>query len=216
MDRRSQSSKLVVFRAAGFLVMLALAGCTSLLAPLLKPNVTTELVALKAGDWALDPDHAALIFRINHLGYSDLVGRFETFSVRLTGDPSDPAAARAEAVIDIASLDMANDEFSAQLTGPKWFDAETYPQAMFRTLSVRLRDDANADVDGELTLHGITRPVTLHVLFNGSAFDPIRGTDVAGFSATATINRSDFGISAFSGLVTDEVRIEIEAEFLKQ
>ncbi len=205
-------------RVAGLFAVLALAtGCTSLVAPLLKPDVKTELTQIKAGDWKLDPAHAALLFRINHLGYSDLIGRFEHFDVSLSGNASDPAGARAEAVIDMTSLDMANDEFGATLMGPKWFDAATYPQAVFRTLAVQPGPDgAPIKVDGELTLHGVTKPVTLDVRFNGTAFDAIRGADVAGFSASAVINRSDFGISAFSGLVTDEVRIEIEAELLKQ
>lgn len=203
-------------RITALLAALALSSCTSLVAPLVKPHVTTELAELKAGDWKLDPAHAALLFRIDHLGYSDLIGRFETFDVSLSGDASDPAKAHAEAVIDMTSLDMANDAFAAELMGPKFFDAEAFPQATFRTLTVRPGMDGTAEVDGELTLHGVTRPVTLHVTFNGSAYDRIRGADVAGFSATAVINRSDFGVSAYSGIVTDEVRIEIEAEFLKQ
>ena len=202
--------------AALLLAALPLAGCTSLVAPLLKPDVTADITALEAGDWKLDPAHAALVFRINHLGYSDLIGRFETFDVSLSGDAADPASARAEAVIDMHSLDIANDSFAAELMGPKFFDADTYPQAVFRTLTVRPGPDNTAQVDGELTLHGVTKPVMLDVRFNGTAFDPIRGAEVAGFSASAVIDRSDFGVSAYSGLVTDDVRIEIEAEFLKQ
>lgn len=198
------------------LAALALSGCTSLIAPFVKPHVTTELTALEAGDWKLDPAHAALLFRINHLGYSDLVGRFETFDVTLNGDAADPSAARADAVIDMTSLDMANDDFGAELMGPKFFDAAAYPQAKFHTLAVRPGKDGRTEVDGELTLHGVTKPVTLDVTFNGTGFDPIRGADIAGFTASATIDRTDFGVSAFSGIVTNEVRIEIEAEFVKQ
>lgn len=216
MDRRNKIRSMNALRGGGLAAVLLLAGCTSLVAPVLKPHVTQEITALEAGDWKLDPAHAALIFRINHLGFSDLVGRFETFDATLSGDASDPAGARAEAVIDMTSLDMANDDFAAQLMGPKFFDAETYPQAVFRTLAVRPGDDGTAQVDGELTLHGVTQPVTLDVTFNGTAYDAIRGADVAGFSASAVIDRTGFGVSAYSGLVTDEVRIEIEAEFLKQ
>lgn len=216
MDRGNKSRRLILRRIAGLAAVLAMAGCTSLVAPLVKPHVTSELTALEAGDWQLDLAHAALLFRINHLGYSDLIGRFETFDVSLTGDATDPTSARAEAVIDMTSLDMANDDFAAELMGPKFFDTERFPQAVFRTLTVRPGDGGDAEVDGELTLHGVTKPVTLQVHFNGTAYDRIRGTDIAGFSATAMINRSDFGVSAFSGLVTDDVRIEIEAEFPKQ
>ena len=216
MDHRHQSRKLSLRWMALPLAALALGGCSSLVAPLLKPKLSAEITALPAGDWKLDPAHAALIFRINHLGYSDLIGRFETFDASLTGDPDDPAAARAEAVIDMTSLDIANDAFASELMGPKFFDTAQYPQAAFRTLAVRPGENGAAEVDGELTLHGQTRPVTLDLQFNGTAFDPIRGAQVAGFSAIAVIDRKDFGISAYSGLVTDEVRIEIEAEFLKQ
>jgi polyisoprenoid-binding protein YceI len=216
MDRGNQSRKLAAEWMALPLAALALGGCASLAAPLLKPKLSAEIAALPAGDWKLDPAHAALVFRINHLGYSDLIGRFESFDVSLTGDASDPASARADAVIDMTSLDIANDSFAEELMGPKFFDAVRYPQAVFRTFSVTPGENGGVEVNGELTLHGQTRPVTLDVQFNGTAFDPIRGTQVAGFSANAVIDRTDFGISAFSGLVTDEVQIQIEAEFLKQ
>ncbi len=201
---------------AALLLAPALAGCASAVAPLLKPHVTTETVRLKAGDWSLDPAHAALLFHINHLGFSDLVGRFETFDAVLTGDPSDPETLRVSATIDVASLDMANDAFAEELKSPDWFDAATYSQASFRTLSVIPETATTARIDGELTLHGITRPITLQAMFNGTGYDAIRGSDVAGFSATTTINRSDFGVSKYSGLITDDIRIEIQAEFLKQ
>ncbi|KCZ91117.1 YceI family protein [Hyphomonas jannaschiana] len=216
MDHRNKSRRLGTGWVALPLAALALGGCTSLVAPLLKPKLSAEITALPAGDWKLDPAHAALVFRINHLGYSDLIGRFESFDVSLTGDASDPASARADAVIDMTSLDIANDSFAQELMGPKFFDTARYPQAVFRTLSVTPGENGGAEVNGELTLHGQTRPVTLDVRFNGTAFDAIRGAQVAGFSASTVIDRTDFGVSAFSGLVTDEVRIEIQAEFLKQ
>ena len=205
-----------MFRAALAALLLALAGCSSIMAAALKPDLKARAAALEPGDWRLDPDHAALLFRINHLGYSDLVGRFDHFDVSLAGDGSHPDEARASAVIDITSLDMGNDTFTGDLLGKRWFDAADYPEASFRTLSVMPTGGTTADVAGELTLRGVTKPVTLKVRLNGTAYDRIRGADVAGFSASAVISRSDFGLDAFSGLVTDEVRIEIEAELLKK
>ncbi|MEZ5953184.1 MAG: YceI family protein [Hyphomonas sp.] len=194
----------------------SLAACSSLTAALFKPDLQTTAVSLEAGDWKLDPDHAALIFRIDHLGYSDLIGRFDRFEVSLTGDGTRPDEARVSALIDIASLDMGNDSFAEDLKGARWFDAARYPQAAFTTVSVTPTGENTADVAGELTLKGKAQPVTLHVTLNGTAYDRLRGTDVAGFSAETTISRSAFGLDAFSGLVTDDVRIEIEAELLKQ
>ncbi len=201
--------------ASAGLSLALLAACTSVMAPLLKPNVTTEMTQVKAGDYALDPAHAAVLFRINHLGFSTYVGRFNSFDASLTGDAADPASSSVEAVIDMTSLDVANAPFATELMGPDWFDAATFPQAVFRSTSVEMTGETTAKVTGDLTLHGVTAPVVLDVTFNGAAFDRLRGTDVAGFSAVTTIDRTVFGVSKFSGLVTDTVEIEIQAEFLK-
>ena len=201
--------------AAGIRLAL-LAACTSVVAPLLKPDVSTAITRVKAGDYALDPAHAAVLFRIDHLGFSTYIGRFETFDASLTGDAADPASSRVEAVIDMTSLDVANAPFASELMGPDWFDAATFPQAVFKSTSVVMTGDTTAKVTGDLTLHGVTAPVTLDVTFNGAAYDRLRGADVAGFSAVTTIDRTVFGVSRFSGLVTDTVDIEIEAEFIRQ
>ena len=202
--------------AAAGLGFALLAACTSVMAPLLKPDVSTAITRVKAGDYALDPAHAAVLFRIDHLGFSTYIGRFETFDASLTGDAADPAGSSIEAVIDMTSLDVANAPFAAELMGPDWFDAASFPQAVFRSTSVVMTGDTTANVTGNLTLHGVTAPVTLDVTFNGAAYDRLRGADVVGFSAMTTIDRTVFGVSRFSGLVTDTVDIEIEAEFLKQ
>lgn len=201
--------------AAG-LGLALLAACTSVAAALLRPDVSTEITKVKAGDYALDPAHASVLFRINHLGFSTYIGRFETFDASLTGDAADPAGSSVEAVIDMTTLDVANAPFANELMGAEWFDAARFPQAVFKSTSVVMTGETTAKVDGNLTLHGATAPVTLDVTFNGAAYDRLRGADVAGFSATTTIDRTVFGVSRFSGLVTDAVDIEIQAEFLKQ
>lgn len=196
--------------------MVMLASCTSVLAPVLTPDVTTDVTRVKAGDYALDTAHAAVVFHINHLGFSTYTGRFEAFDASLSGDASHPADARVEAVIDMTSLDVANDAFAAELMGPDWFDAGAFPQAVFRSTSVVMTSDTTADVAGDLTLHGVTAPIVLKATFNGAAFDPLRGAQVAGFSATTDIDRTQFGVSRFSGLLTDTVSLQIEAEFVKK
>lgn len=209
---RQETSRIGAALALG---ALALTGCNTLAAALFTPAIDPEAATLQPGDFRLDTAHAALLFRINHLGFADYAGRFDRFEASLSGDPADPGSAQVEAIIDITSLNVANRDFEAQLTGPDWFDAARHPQAIFRSRRVRLTGPATADVEGELTLRGRTRPVTLSVRFNGSAHDRLRGADVAGFSATAEINRSDFGIDRFSGLITETVRLEIEAEFIR-
>lgn len=198
------------------LAVLFLAGCSSVAGALLAPKIDTAASRLTPGDFALDTKHAALVFRINHLGFSDYVGRFGRFEASLTGDAANPAGARIEAIIDIPSLDVANPDFAAELTGPAWFDAAAHPQAIFKSTIVHPTSETTAEITGNLTLKGVTRPITLTARLNGSAYDPLRQADVIGFSAEAEINRSDFGIDRLSGLLTDTVRIEIEAEFIRQ
>ena len=202
--------------AAVALAVLFLAGCNSLAGALLKPDINPAATALAPGDFVLDTAHAALVFRINHLGYSDYIGRFERFEASLSGDAAQPAEAQLEALIDMSSLHVANPEFATELMGPDWFDAPAYPQAIFRSTSIEMTSATTALVGGDLTLKGVTQPITLTTTLNGSAYDPLRRADVLGFSATTEINRSDFGIDRFSALLTETVRIEIEAEFIRQ
>ena len=209
--------RLKLHRFMGVAAMLAaLSGCTSLLAPLVKPDVSAEISAVEAGDYVMDTAHASILFKIDHLGYSTYIGRFEAFEAKLSGDPANPGGASVEAAIDMTSLDIANDAFATELMGPDWFDAAAFPTASFVSTKVEMIGQAQAAITGNLTLHGVTRPVTLDATFNGGAYDRLRGADVVGFSATTTLNRSAFGVDKFSGLVTDEVTLEIEAEFLKQ
>lgn len=197
------------------LFLIIVASTLSACASLVTPHVATGSEALRAGAYRLDPRHASLVFKINHMGFSDYVGRFERFDASLDFDEADPAAARVDATIDMTSLDVAYDEFAATLTGPNWFDAARFPQAVFHSTSIAATGDNTGTMTGDLTLHGVTRPVTLDVTFNGGGQDLLRGAYVVGFSAHGAINRDDFGVDRFDGIVSDEVKIEIEAEFEK-
>lgn len=198
------------------LCLPALAGCAQLAAPLLKPNVATEPASISPGAYALDPAHASVLFKIDHLGYSTYVGRFEAFDATLDFDAEEPGASRVEAIIDMTSLDLANDEFAETLMGDQWFDAESFPQAVLRSTGIAVTGETTGTMTADLTLHGVTAPVTLDVTFNGGGQDRLRGAYVVGFSATGEIDRTVFGVDRFSGLITDTVLIEVEAEFLKQ
>ena len=219
MDRgdKGQLSQPILQAGAAFaLATFLLTGCSSVAGAFLTPKIDTAASRLAPGDFALDTKHAALLFRINHLGFSDYTGRFDRFEASLSGDASNPAGASVEAIIDMSSLNIANPEFAAELMGPAWFDVATHPQAVFKSTAIELTSQTTAEITGDLTLKGVTRPITLTAKLNGSAYDPLRQADVVGFSAQAEINRSDFGIDRFSGLLTDTVRIEIEAEFIRQ
>ncbi|NEX93197.1 YceI family protein [Caulobacter sp. 17J65-9] len=180
-----------------------------------------------AGTYKLDPAHASLVFRVNHLGMSHYTARFTRLDATLELAPKSPAASRVNATVDPRSLEtdypLPEPDFDAQLTGPDWLDAARYPAISFRTTKVEPTGPDTAEVTGDLTLHGVTRPVTLNARYNGGyashAMDP-SGARI-GFSATGSLNRSDFGISA--GIpakgstfgVSDEVQMQIEAEFTR-
>ena len=199
--------------AALALVALALAaGCAALVAP----DVNRDATALKAGAYTLDPAHAALTFKVDHLGFSKFVGRFERFDAALDFDAASPEAARVDASIAVASLDIANDDFAKTLIGPDWFDAARHPQATFRSTKIERTGETTGRATGALTLRGVSLPVSLDVVFNGGARDLLRGGYVVGFSARGAFNRGDFGIDKYEGIVGDTVEIEVEAEFVRR
>lgn len=188
------------------------ASCASALAP----NVNTDPTALKPGNYELDRNHAALLFKVGHLGFSKYVGRFENFDVSLDFDEEHPELAKIDAVIDMTSLDVANDPFANTLMGPNWFDANQFPETIFRSTGIEITGENTGVMSGELTMHGVTQPVTMAVTFNGGGFDRLRGAYVVGMSAHSTVSRRAFGVSRFGIFVSDKVELEIEAEFKRR
>ncbi len=191
---------------------LMISGCASIVTP----NVNTQASALRAGEYRLDETHGAVLFRINHLGFSNFLGRFEKLTASLDFDADNPEQARIDALIEMNSLDIADDEFAQTLLGPKWFDAAQFPTARFTSTAITITGENTGLMRGDLTLHGVTKPVTFEVTFNGGARDLLRSAYVTGFSARGKIDRTDFGVSQFSGIITNEVELEIEVEFIKQ
>ncbi len=181
-----------------------------------------DVSRLPAGDYTLDPSHASLTFKVNHLGFSRCTAQFRTFTADLRLDPANPEKASVRAAIDLKSLSLPNPPagFVEELLGDQWLGMATTPQMIFESTSVTLTGPATEDVVGNLTLKGVTRPVTLHAAFNGG-YDghPMDPHARIGFSAHGVLRRSDFGVSL--GIpapgstmgVFDEVAFEIEAEF---
>ncbi|WP_049630527.1 YceI family protein [Cellvibrio sp. pealriver] len=180
---------------------------------LIKPQVKTGIFQLEKGSYTLDQTHVAVLFKINHMGLSTFVGRFNKVDATLEFDPANIAAAKLSAIIDVASIDVNNPDLEATLRSSRWFDAEKYPQAFFKTVSVKLIDQNSAIFTGELTLHGKTAPIELVVTFNGGADNILTGFYTLGFSAVSRFNRSVFGIDYLIPAVGDAVDIEVFAEF---
>jgi polyisoprenoid-binding protein YceI len=189
---------------------LALVACGYLLP---SHNQTFEPAKLPAGAYRLDPEHASLLVKLDHFGFSQLVGRFDRLEASLDFDPERPAAAHLTVLIDPASIDFNLPKFEQDLRGPDWFDVARFPQARFESRTIAITGDKTGRVTGDLTLHGVTAPVTLEVTFNGGADSLLTGRYTLGFAASGTLSRSSFGLGAYAPAVGDQVTLEIHAEF---
>jgi polyisoprenoid-binding protein YceI len=178
-------------------------------------TTAVEIPGYVAGTWKIDPVHSDVAFTVRHMMVSKVRGHFTRFEgeLRLAPDPLDSAVT---ATIDLSSIDTNNPTRDDDLRSSRYFDIATHPTMTYRSTGIRHGEDG-FDVDGELTLHGVTRQVPLTLDVNGFTSDPWGGTR-AGFSATAEINRKDFGITTEipmdggGAVVGDKIQIFIEIE----
>lgn len=183
---------------------------------LINTKVKTGIVNLAPGSYQVDKQHLSVLFKINHMGMSTFVGRFNDVDAQLEFDPTHIENARLSAVINISSIDVNNSDLAETLRGSSWFEADKYPQALFSTTSVEKVDDTRAKFNGNLTLHGITAPVILEVTFIGGGDNMLTGRYTLGFSATTHFKRSQYGVDYLIPAVGDDVNIEVFAEFQKR
>lgn len=183
---------------------------------LIQPTIKQNIVHLEKGSYTADPQHTTVLFKINHMGLSTFVGRFNKVDASLEFDPDKIESARLTAVIDVASVDVNNQELEENLRDSSWLHTEKYPQALFKTTGVELIDEKSAKFSGIFTLHGVTKPMVLNVTFNGGGNNMLTGAYTLGFSATTSFNRSVFGVDYLIPAIGDKVDIEVFAEFQKQ
>jgi polyisoprenoid-binding protein YceI len=160
----------------------------------------------------LDPKHTQVRFGWSHLGFSHQVGRFDHFDAQFQFDPEDPTQSTLAVDIPIASIDTGVPALDEHLRSPDFFDAAKFPVATFRSTRVEAAGPKALKVSGNLTLHGVTKPVVLDVTINQIGPYPMGGRPAAGFDATTTIRRSDFGVDRFVPNVSDEIALTITAE----
>ena len=159
--------------------------------------------------------HAFIQFKIKHLGFSWLLGRFDTFSGNFTVDKDKIENSSVKVDIDVASVNSNHAERDKHLRGEDFFDVAKYPQASFASTKVTKTGDNTADIEGNLTLKGVTKPVTLKAVYIGSGDDPW-GNYRAGFEATTEIVLKDFGIDYNLGPSATSAQIYISAEGIRQ
>lgn len=169
-----------------------------------------------AGSYSFDPAHSQIVFEYNHMGFSTSHGFVNGVEGTLNIDPADPTAATVEASFPLDALRTVDAELDQHVMGPDFFNVTgEVPVVTFKSTSVEADDDDEARVTGDLTLNGVTKPVTLEVEFEGAGLDPMTQAETVGFSAEAEIKRSDFNLGAFAPAVSDEVEFEINVEAKK-
>lgn len=167
-----------------------------------------------AGVYKADPKHAYITFSYDHQGYSRPWLRWRSLSADLTWKPDAPDQSSIAVVIDAASADSGVEEFDTHLKSADFFDVANHPQITFNSTSASLSGGAKGMVTGDLTIKGVTKPVTLDVTINRAANDDFAEAYKLGFSAKGVVKRSDFGVDKYTPFVGDDVTVVIETEFL--
>jgi polyisoprenoid-binding protein YceI len=180
-------------------------------------TVNNEVAEMQSGQYTLDKDHASVVFKVNHLGFSTYVGRFNALDAALDFDPEKIEASKLQVIVDMKSIDVNNPKFADDLRGSDWLDTEKFPQAVFKaTRFVESKEKNSFKFEGDLTFHGVTAPVTLDVQFHGGGRNFLTRKFTLGFSASTNFKRSAFGADNMTSLgVGDDIELEINAEFQK-
>lgn len=167
---------------------------TALIAALAASSLL-PMAQAQAAEYAIDDQgqHAFVQFKINHLGYSYILGTFDDFTGTFNYDPENPAQSSVNATVDVASLDSNHAERDKHILSGDFLDASQYPQATFESTGFEPTGEGQGKLTGNLTLHGVTKPVTLDVSHLGGGEDPW-GNYRQGFEGTTTLNLGDFGI----------------------
>jgi len=190
-------------------ILMAAAGAASI--------ALTAGAASAADTFTLDPAHTQTIFAVNHLGYSTVTGNFHDLKGALVLDQEHPEKSTIAVTIGTATVDTGLAIRDDDLRSKTFFNAAQFPTMEFKSVAVKQTGDKTADVQGELTLLGVTKPVTMKVTFNRMAPDQLRkNATVAGFTATTVVKRSEFGMTAYVPYVGDDVAVTINFEGIKQ
>jgi polyisoprenoid-binding protein YceI len=189
------------------------------------PSLTALALVVLAGTvqaetYTIDKAHSEVLFSVRHMGVSKVTGRFNDFAGTITGDPARPDGAAVEFTIKATSIDTNDAGRDKHLRSADFFDVEKFPELTFKSSKVTAKGPNQYDVTGTLTMHGVSKEVTLPVTMAGPVKDP-RGNEKVGFETTTKLNRKDYGITwnraldAGGVVVSDEVQVSIALEAAK-
>ncbi len=198
--------------------LIAAAFATSALAqpPKAPPFVVERDPAkITAGAYVVEPEHTRVMFAVSHKGFTTYYGQFSKASGTLDLDTKNPAASKFDITIPVETVSTTNAILDGELRNKPWMDAKTYPTITFKSTSVKPTGANTADVTGDFTFHGVTKPLTLKVKFNAAGMDPQEKKYTAGFDVSGKIKRSEFGMPVAVPLIGDDVDLIIAAAFVK-
>ena len=166
--------------------------------------------AIAAEPFQVDPVHSSVLFRVKHMNASYTYGRFNEIGGKFAVDEADPGKSIFDLSVKGESIDTASAARDKHLKGPDFFNAKQFPTITFKSKSVT-KSAAGYDVAGDLTLHGVTRPVTFKLAVTGTA-KGMKGESLSGVEASTVLKRSDFGMTFMVGPVGDEVQVTVALE----
>jgi polyisoprenoid-binding protein YceI len=176
---------------------------------------TPDPAKAQAGTYKVESSHTRVQFTIDDMGLTDYWGDFSGVTGQLTLDPAKPAADQVSVTIPVDSVSTTNAKLDGELKSPMFLDAGAHPTMTFTSTSVTPTGPTSATVVGDLTLHGVTHPVTLQARFHGAGANPMTHAAGIGFDAEGELNRADFGVGLYPQFLSSKVRIRIAAAFEK-
>jgi polyisoprenoid-binding protein YceI len=174
---------------------------------------SVKFADLKPGTYQIEPYHTQVIFSLLHFGLTNYSGMFSGASGTLTLDPANLAGSKLDVSVPVASISTTVPLLTEELKGHEWFDAAKFPVATFVSTAVMSTGQDSARVTGNLTLHGVTKPVVLSVQLLGASVNPLSKAYSVGFEVSGTIKRGDFGINSALPAVGDDVKLRIAGAF---
>lgn len=178
-------------------------------------NASAGLSDVPSGQYGLDNTHGYITFSYSHLGFSNPHVGFKSFTVDLNLDNENPENSTVNVIIDASSIDSRVDNFDGHLNGPNFFDTTNHPTITFTSTAIEMTGEDTMNVQGDLVIKGVSKPVTLMAKVNKAANHPMRKTPWIGVEAETKVSRSDWGLTRAVPNVGDEVTIRISVELQK-
>lgn len=198
-----------------FLATAALAALVS--APALGLAATSaDPSSVEAGTYAVEPVHTRVLFSVNHFGFTTYYGEFTKAEGTLVLNPTKPDDSTLDVTIATNSVSTPSEKLTGELKEKDWLDAAAFPAITFKSTKVVKTGADTANVMGEMTMHGVTKPVTLNAKFGGAGVNPLDKKFTTGFQVSGQIKRSDFGVKTYVPMIGDEVDLIISGAFEKQ